>query len=48
LKEQGHPISVDGKWGPRTAAALRDFQAANNLSATGKLNTETMAALNIR
>jgi Putative peptidoglycan binding domain len=48
LKAQGHSVSVDGKWGPRSAAALRDFQAANNLSATGELDTATMAALNIR
>lgn len=48
LKAQGHAVSVDGKWGPRSAAALRDFQAANNLSATGQLDTATMAALNIR
>lgn len=48
LRDQGHKVSVDCKWGARTQAALRDFQKANSLPATGKLNAETMAALNIQ
>jgi hypothetical protein len=48
LKNEGHSVSVDGVWGPRTAAALRNFQEANNLPATGTLDSQTMAALDIR
>lgn len=48
LKAEGHSVSVDGKWGPRSAAALRDFQTANNLPATGTLDSQTMAALDIK
>ena len=47
LKNEGHSVSVDGVWGPRTAAALRNFQEANNLPATGTLDSKTMAALDI-
>lgn len=47
LRNEGHSVSVDGVWGPRTAAALRDFQRDNSLSATGTLNAETLAALNV-
>lgn len=48
LKNEGHSVSVDGVWGPRTASALRNFQQANNLPATGTLDSQTMAALDIR
>ena len=47
LREEGHKLSVDGVWGPKTAAALRDFQKANSLPATGTLDSETLAALQI-
>lgn len=48
LKNEGHAVSVDGVWGPKTAQALRDFQRDNSLPATGTLNAETLAALNLR
>ncbi|MBC7775489.1 MAG: peptidoglycan-binding protein [Phycisphaerae bacterium] len=35
----------DGMFGPRTAAAVRGFQANNALAATGKLDSATLAAL---
>lgn len=47
LRNEGHSVSVDGVWGPKTAAALRDFQRSNSLSATGTLDSETLAALNV-
>ncbi|PZO82101.1 MAG: hypothetical protein DI626_10310 [Micavibrio aeruginosavorus] len=47
LKSEGHSVSVDGKWGPQTASALREFQMNNDLPATGQLDTQTLAALNI-
>jgi len=38
---------IDGVWGAKTEAALRDFQSRNNLQATGELNPETENALGI-
>lgn len=48
LRNEGYTVSVDGVWGPQTAAALREFQQERGLSATGELNTETLAALDIQ
>ena len=48
LREKGHnPGPADGVMGPRTQQALRNFQQANNLQATGTLNAETAAALGV-
>jgi peptidoglycan hydrolase-like protein with peptidoglycan-binding domain len=46
LKDKGHdPGSVDGKMGPKTQAALRDFQKAQGMEATGRLDMKTMQSL---
>jgi hypothetical protein len=46
LKDKGYdPGPIDGIMGPRTSAALRDFQQAENLSSTGKLDAETRSKL---
>jgi len=47
LAQEGYAVSVDGVWGPQSAEALRQFQQANNLDATGQINAETLAALNV-
>ncbi|WP_439598847.1 peptidoglycan-binding domain-containing protein [Falsiroseomonas sp.] len=48
LNQRGYSVgSADGVMGPRTRAALRDFQRANNLSATGRADSATLAALNV-
>jgi surface antigen len=39
--------NIDGRWGPATAAALRNFQRSRHLDATGQLDSRTMAALNL-
>lgn len=39
------PGSTDGKLGPRTRAAVRDFQLANGLEADGKVGPRTWAKL---
>ena len=39
------PGRVDGKWGPKSRAALRRFQNAQSLSATGELDQLTEARL---
>ena len=47
LRDQGHdPGPIDGIMGPRTSAALRDFQQKENLTVTGQLDAETHARLN--
>lgn len=43
----GEDIAVDGKWGPNTRRALREFQQNNGLPQTGRLDSRTTAALNM-
>jgi peptidoglycan hydrolase-like protein with peptidoglycan-binding domain len=38
---------VDGKWGPETEQALKQFQQAKKLPGDGKLDQQTLAALNV-
>lgn len=45
LGAAGYPVAVDGLYGPRTRAALARFQAAAGLTASGRADPETMAAL---
>ena len=48
LKDKGHdPGAVDGKMGPKTQAALRDFQSKEGLKASGRLDTDTMSKLGV-
>jgi peptidoglycan hydrolase-like protein with peptidoglycan-binding domain len=42
--EAGKP---DGRFGPHTRAAVRKFQADNNLEQTGKLDESTLSHLNV-
>ena len=41
-----HAGSVDGVLGPQTQSALRQFQRARNLDATGHIDSKTLTALN--
>jgi peptidoglycan hydrolase-like protein with peptidoglycan-binding domain len=46
LKDKGHdPGTIDGQMGPRTRAALADYQKAEGLKQTGRLDDETRAKL---
>jgi len=45
LNGNGAALKVDGKWGPKTTAALKDFQKAHGLKATGHLNKSTRTQL---
>lgn len=46
LKDKGHdPGMVDGKMGAKTQAAIRDFQKAQGMEATGRLDMKTMQSL---
>ena len=48
LKDKGHhPGRVDGRMGPKTQQALRDFQKAQGMQATGHLDTKTMQSLGV-
>jgi hypothetical protein len=46
LRDKGFdPGPVDGRMGPRTAAAVREFQSKENIVATGQLDADTRARL---
>jgi peptidoglycan hydrolase-like protein with peptidoglycan-binding domain len=48
LKDKGHdPGMIDGKMGPRTRAAVADYQKAEGLKQTGRLDDETRTKLGI-
>ena len=48
LKDKGHdPGEIDGKMGPKTQAALKDFQSKEGLKATGRMDAETMTKLGV-
>ncbi|PYM95617.1 MAG: hypothetical protein DME08_15395, partial [Candidatus Rokuibacteriota bacterium] len=48
LKDKGHdPGMVDGVMGPKTQAALKDFQKSQGIQDTGRLDAETMSKLGI-
>lgn len=38
---------VDGVWGPATEAAVRSYQQKHNLNASGELDADTLASLNL-
>jgi len=47
LMDKGYkPGPIDGIHGPRTSAAVREFQTKEGLKVTGQLDSETMARLN--
>jgi His-Xaa-Ser repeat protein HxsA len=48
LKDKGHdPGEIDGAMGPKTRAALRDFQKKEALKVTGRIDSATMAKLGV-
>src|SRR5262245_43855421 len=48
LKSQGQdPGPVDGMMGPQTKQALREYQKAQNLKVTGRLDSETSEKLGV-
>jgi peptidoglycan hydrolase-like protein with peptidoglycan-binding domain len=47
LDKRGEHLKVDGRWGPQTANAVRDFQKQNGLPQTGDLDHATMQKLDI-
>jgi peptidoglycan hydrolase-like protein with peptidoglycan-binding domain len=48
LKDKGHdPGPIDGRMGPHTRAAVSDYQKAEGLKQTGRVDDETRAKLGI-
>jgi peptidoglycan hydrolase-like protein with peptidoglycan-binding domain len=48
LQQQGmYRGRVDGVWGPATQSAVRSYQQQNNLNASGQLDQQTLASLNL-
>jgi peptidoglycan hydrolase-like protein with peptidoglycan-binding domain len=48
LKDKGQdPGDIDGRMGPKTQAALREFQQKEGLKATGRVDAETTAKLGV-
>jgi peptidoglycan hydrolase-like protein with peptidoglycan-binding domain len=45
LNKQGANLTVDGRLGPKTREAIKTFQTAHGLKATGKLDKATRTAL---
>jgi surface antigen len=39
--------NIDGHWGPRTAAAVKNFQRSKGLAPSGQLDLETLGALDL-
>jgi surface antigen len=49
LREQGFYVrdNIDGRWGPKTAAAVGNFQRANGLAPTSQLDVATLTKLGV-
>jgi peptidoglycan hydrolase-like protein with peptidoglycan-binding domain len=48
LNKQGFSAGhVDGKWGPDTEKAVKDFQQQKQMQATGQLDQQTLQALGV-
>jgi peptidoglycan hydrolase-like protein with peptidoglycan-binding domain len=48
LKDKGQdPGPIDGVMGPKTKAAIKAYQSANNMKATGRLDPETAKSLGV-
>jgi len=47
LSSKGHDVQADGVLGPKTQAAVKEFQQKEGIQASGRLDTETLAALGV-
>lgn len=46
-KDGFHAGPADGRWGPETRSAIRQFQQSKDIRADGRLNRQTMADLGL-
>lgn len=46
-KNGEHVGSIDGRWGPKTEEALKQFEQAKNIPANGQLDRQTVASLGL-
>ena len=48
LRDRGHEVGpIDGMWGQQTQSALREFQQAQGMQASGEPDQQTMSALGV-
>ena len=48
LKDKGYdPGPIDGIWGPRTAAAVSEYQRKEKMTVTNRLDPETLGKLEV-
>jgi peptidoglycan DL-endopeptidase CwlO len=47
LNKEGANLKVDGRYGPKTRAAIKSYQQAHGLKATGHLDKSTRDALKL-
>ena len=47
LNKNGASLKIDGKMGPGTRAALKKYQSANGLKATGRVDAATKTKLGV-
>jgi peptidoglycan hydrolase-like protein with peptidoglycan-binding domain len=48
LKDKGHDVgAIDGQWGPKTQNALKEYQQAQGMSASGELDSQTLSSLGV-
>jgi len=47
LSSKGHDVQADGVLGPKTQAAVKEFQEKEGIQASGRLDQETLAALGV-
>ena len=49
LNDRGYNVgTVDGRWGPYTQSAVRQFQAKSGLTESGRLDSATLSALGVK
>jgi hypothetical protein len=48
LNDKGYSLTIDGRYGPSTQSAVRDFQEKNGLTASGTLDDSTLSALGVK
>jgi peptidoglycan hydrolase-like protein with peptidoglycan-binding domain len=47
LNANGAQLTVDGRWGSKTSAALKAYQGGHGLKPTGKMDAATAKALGV-